>query len=359
MTFNQYMIPLYAALVLLPACLSADTTPEIEAIWKVNNQKVADEYIIPAYQAFEKSSKALVVQTHDFCRVANKETLEKTKLAFHASMDEWQRVQQLRLGPSELFMRHFRIEMWPDRSNTAAKQLRKLLAEKDEKALVHQQFSRASTAVQGLSAFERLLFVEDVTPALFVKDKTATYRCHLLEAISQNVAAMSADLLKEWQGSHYKTFTTAGENNDTYENHKEVASLFFNELSTQLQFIVDKKMNRPMDKKRFRVKRAESWRSGRSIRNITLNIEATERLYRIAFRPEVKSEALQKTLDLQFKKAIEAGHALNIPLVVAYKEKPELLEAWKKEVLLLNRLVHTQLLQAVDIVLGFNSLDGD
>jgi predicted lipoprotein len=274
-------------------------------------------------------------------------------------MDAWQQVQLLRLGPSELFMRHFRLEMWPDRSNSAGKQLRKLKQKKDEKALQVDNFRNASVAVQGLSAYERLVFAKDSKANQFTGDAAGKYQCQLLQAISISVETISADLLKEWQGVHYKTLTSAGKDNDTFATDKEVATVFINELSTQLQFVLEKKFKRPLDGKYFKGIRAESWRSGRSIRNIVINIESAQQVYQLGFKAHIRDKALQKKLQQQFKQALAVGKALEMPLQQAVNEKADALAQWNQQVVALKNTLSIELPKAVDIVLGFNSLDGD
>lgn len=335
--------------------------------WTNSNKKIAEEFAIPRYQALNEASKALVKQANSFCETVDETSFKKTREHFLETMNAWQQVQLFRLGPAELFMRHFRLEMWPDRSNTGAKQISRLLSEKSLDALNAKTFSRASTAVQGLPAMERLLYAKNVNAQLFSKDGKANYRCKLLKAISVNINGMSHDLLNDWQGKYLKDITNPGEENDYFESHKEISSQFLKELATQLQAVMDQKFKRPLgggkNGKRFRPKRAESWRSSHSLHNIVENLKSTEQLFLIGFAPlltnKESEKVLRKKLEEQFTQAIRTGEKLDVSLKEAYQKHKSLLDDWILQISKLKKTVTQELPKALDIPLGFNSLDGD
>ena len=326
--------------------------------WSETNKAITDEFAIPRFEQLLDSSKQLVTQAETFCQKGGTEEFEKTRGEFHKMMDAWQQIQILRTGPQEMFMRSFRLQMWPDRSNTGAKQIRKLLTDKNLDALKPEVFRKSSTAVQGLSAIERLIYAKDITAVDFQDDGKANYRCQLLGAITVNIASISSNLLKAWQGDHKNLLATPGEENEMYDSHKEVATLLLKEAATELQAVYDQKFKRPVSK-RFRYKRAESWRSERSLRNITLNLESAEALFKIGFMPHLKDEALKQKVDKEFKQAIKTGKTFTMSLLKAHEEKPEKLASWMKQVSQLKRSVTVDVAKELDIALGFNSLDGD
>jgi predicted lipoprotein len=123
--------------------------------------------------------------------------------------------------------------------------------------------------------------------------------------------------------------------------------------------IIDQKFNRPIDIDKFRLTRAESWRSQRSLKNISINLQSTQRLYQIAFVPNIADKTLIKTQNALFDAAIKAGETLNIPLTTAYSDKKAELEAWINAIKTLKSSITTTLPAAIGIQLGFNSLDGD
>lgn len=331
----------------------------IATSWAPTNKAIIEEFAIPHFKELLQSSKTLNRQTTSFCQKGGDELFNKTKEQYHQMMDSWQKIQLLRTGPQELFMRSFRLQMWPDRSNTGAKQIRKLLSEKSLKALKPTVFQRSSTAVQGLSAIERLMYSKDISATDFQENGRANYRCQLLYAITRNLESISSSLLIEWQGMHKKTLTTPGEENDFYDSHKEVATLLLKEAATELQAVYDQKFKRPISKNRFRYKRAESWRSERSLRNITLNLESANELIKIGFLPHLTDESLKKKITEEFSQTIKTGHSFKASLLKTHENQPEMLANWMKQVSQLKRTVTVEIPSALDIALGFNSLDGD
>jgi len=349
---NRMMKFLLALLLLVSAGVAAQN-------WTPANLQVVDEYAIPVYQQLSLATRELQKQTRQFCVRPDAKQLNQTLSRYHDVMDSWQKAQLLRLGPAELFMRHFRMEMWPDRHNTGAKQLRKLRAEQNMEKLQADNFSGASIAVQGLPAMERLLFAQGVTASDFSENGKGNYNCALLEAISANLAAIAGELLDEWQGQYRAAIASPSEDNDYFLTDKEAAGQFLNQLYTQLQFITDQKLKRPLGEKRFRLKRAESWRSQRSLRNIRLNLESARQLYAIAFAPMLKDLKLKKDIDAQFENVMKQGRALSMPLKKAQEEHPEALAQWQRDISKLKRSIGMKLPNALELPLGFNSLDGD
>lgn len=326
--------------------------------WSETNKAITDEFAIPRFEQLLDSSKQLATQTESFCEKGSEEAFGKTREQFHRMMDAWQGIQILRTGPEEFLMRNFRIEMWPDRSNAGAKQIRKLLKEKNLQALKPEVFSHSSTAIQGLSAIERLIYEKDMVASDFQENGKANYRCRLLQAITVNLQSISSALLKEWQGSYKNILATPSEDNDVYDSHKEVATMFLKEATTELQAVYDQKFKRPLNK-RFRYKRSESWRSERSLRNITLNMESAEKLFQIGFASHLKDNLLKKKVAGEFKQAIATGKTFTMSLLKAHEEKPDALAKWMEEVNQLKRTLAVDVPKALDISLGFNSLDGD
>ena len=326
--------------------------------WSETNKAITDEFAIPRFEQLLDSSEQLVTQAESFCKNGGEEEFGKIRKQFHQMMDAWQGIQILRTGPEELLMRNFRIEMWPDRSNAAAKQIRKLLKEKNLQTLKPETFRHSSTAIQGLSAIERLIYEKDISAKDFQETGKANYRCLLVQAITVNLQSISSALLKEWQGSYKDTLATPSEKNDVFESHKEVATMFLKEAATELQAVYDQKFKRPINK-RFRYKRSESWRSERSLRNITLNMESAESLFQIGFSAHLKDETLKKKLADEFKQAITTGKTFTMSLLKAHEEKPEALAKWMEEVSQIKRTLAVDVPKALDISLGFNSLDGD
>jgi predicted lipoprotein len=338
--------------------LSLSTTLQASD-WSKANLDMIDKFAIPAYEALQKSSVQLVKSSTDFCSNADEKSFEILRRSFHQTMDTWQSAQILRSGPAMKSMHFYRLEMWPDRSNAASKHLRKLLKEANPDSLKPEKFARASTAVQGLSALERLIYAKDVKTTDFQTEGKANFKCHLVQAISQNILSISNMLLKSWLQDYREVMSKPSKDNDFFETDKAVAAQFLNDLNTEIQVIVSQKFKRPINGELFRLTKAESWRSQRSLRNITLNLSTSKRLYEIGFSSRVTDkELLEKQRDL-FANAIDLGKDLELPLQVAYDKHNKKLQQWISVIGLLKSSINSELPKAIDIPLGFNSLDGD
>ena len=327
--------------------------------WSQSNLDVVDKFAIPAYEKLKGANDQLLKTSTYFCENVNEKNFDALKNSFHQSMDAWQSVQILRSGPAMDFMRFYRMEMWPDRSNAATKHLRKLIKEANPDNLNPEKFANASTAIQGLSAMERMLYAKKVVADDFQTESTANFKCDLIVAISLNVQVLSNELLKAWQREYRETINKPGKDNDFFETDKAVAAQFLNNLNTQLQVILEQKFKRPIEDDRFRLTRAESWRSQRSLRNITLNLLASKKLYDIGFTSNIADQNLLKKQQGLFDHAITLSKELALPLQVAHDKHPKKLQQWIHSIGLLKASIYSELPLAIDIPLGFNSLDGD
>ncbi len=327
--------------------------------WTASNLRIVDAFAIPAYQKFVDTSNVFNTRTMALCTAPDPQKLEAVRHDFHAVMDAWQHVQILRQGPVELYMRHFRVQMWPDRHNTGAKQLRRLKSVADPAVLEPQAFTAGSVAVQGIPTMERLLFSNGITVEGFTENGRANYSCSIMQAISLNLHSIANELLNEWQGEYRSAIATPSANNDYFATGEEAAAQFLKQLYTELQAVTEQKLMRPLDGEHFRPRRAESWRSGRSLRNILLNLESAQQLYSVGFAPSVADEKLKRQLQAQFKLVIEQAEELQMPLLRAYEKQPQALARLQKEISTLKRMLGVELPLAVNLPLGFNSLDGD
>jgi predicted lipoprotein len=358
---NSFLTPVLLTGALLGMLLSANSESAGSG-WQGVNRAIIDQHLLPRYERLAESSNLLSHQAVQFCKAPDAQSLQQLREAYHGAMDDWMGIQHMRFGPVEMYLRYNRYQIWPDKHGTSAKQLRRLLAEEDRAIFAADRFPHTSVAVQGFTSMERLLYPAKLKLDGFVSGNSASYRCELVVAIAHNIAHMSSGLVKDWRPGDvaYRDLVLGAEQgNDFFESSEEVSSRLLNNLHTQLQAIVDTKLLRPM--KDFKLRRAESWRSRRSMRNILLNLKATEELYQVGFSAFVKDKVLDVEIRTGFNKAIECAEGIKVPL---YEIKKGSLEHQSVQQLLdnsraLKRLIATKLPKAVGLSLGFNSLDGD
>ncbi|MEW5755111.1 MAG: imelysin family protein [Pseudomonadota bacterium] len=362
---------------LLAACTTAPTTPPDPPVtWQSINRAIVVQHIIPRYRQLADASRVLEQEAHAMCTAPDAARLESLRAGFNTTMDAWMGIQHIRNGPVELFTRYHRFELWPDKHNTGPKQLGALLAAEDATALEPENFAHSSVAVQGLTALERLLFDEDTSPSSFGTPGAPNYRCRVIEAIAHNLATMSTDLVEDWnpeEPPYAMLFISTSQHldeqpsNQELEAKREVSATFFNNMNTQVQSIIDQKMLRAMGERAEDAKprMAESWRSHRSLRNITLNLHAVQSIYETGFAPLLRSKQdgadLDKKIAAAFQASLSAAAAIAPGAGDVFEDANN--RAGLEKLLSANRallsLLTGPLPQALDIPFSFNALDGD
>ncbi len=237
----------------------------VPALCLISSQAAADlnslvnDRIIPGFSSFEKATGALENQVRSSCFGAD------TMAAFHTAFDAWMSVDHYRVGPSTT--RVHEVIFWPDSRGFTPKTLRNLISDQDQ--IVTSDYSEVSIAARGLMALEYLLFDEE-----FEASRQNDYTCGLIQAIANDLHLTAAALVGEW--SNFATsLRTATNGNEIFRDQMEAEGLLYTQLISGLEFDKDTCIAQPLgtfDKPR--PKRAEAWRSGRSLRNILLGASA-------------------------------------------------------------------------------------
>ncbi len=214
--------------------------------------------------------------------------------------------------------------------------------------------------MKGLPALERLLF----------SDKYQTpYGCQLTAAIANNVATMSREIAEEWESQQLPRVDAAPDGEDYYEDSTEAATELMKALVEPVEVVRDLKLLRPLHKgtNKAKPRRAESWRSERSLRNIQLNLAALAELYRGNGSTSVKElltaegeAALAYQIDTHFQQLDNQLSSIDKTLFLAVQDPAD--HATLKQVSDQMKILHRQLeeaMQKLNIQLGFNSRDGD
>ncbi|MCB1773290.1 MAG: imelysin family protein [Gammaproteobacteria bacterium] len=320
------------------------------------NLAVADEHIVPAYQALQEQTAALDAAAQAGCLAPDGRS--QMQNAFASAFLAWQDIQHIRFGPVQYLSRDFRFQMWPDKRGSVGKHLARLLASGDPAALETATFASGSVAVQGFSALERLLYGSE--------GGGREWQCQVINAITNNLQQMATDTLVGWttgDESHHRMFATAGDGNALYDSAGELSGKLLNSLHTQLELVIDRKLRRPLDDNmaKARPKRAEAWRSGLSLPAITRNIEALRALYRVGFARILGDKALDARIEAGFESALATAAGIGLPLHEAVKDdaQRQQLERLLADLERLAQDIGRELTSALGLSLGFNSLDGD
>ncbi len=368
MSLRVLRMAMLAVLLAMPASAAQD-----DATMRRLIEATVTHHIVPRYERLAGATAALDRAATAFCADRTAPGLDRVRAAFGDASDAWQAIQHIRFGPAELFMRAKRLSFWPDPRNVAGRQLEEFLAARDRAALTLEAFARASIAVQGFPALERLLFDSDAGDILAPGDATA-FRCDVVRAIAVNVATMAAEMQRDWvggKGAWAKILVRAdGSYGSRYQAPKDVVTDLLKALDLAVEMVADHKLARPLgaSAEAARPHLAEAWRSKRSLDNIRTNLATAAALYEgergwgmSGFVREAAGDAaLDDLLRRAFAQTRDSADAIRLPLeeAVADPAARPAVERLQREARALKALIVQKLAPALGAPVGFNALDG-
>ncbi|MGH6960410.1 MAG: imelysin family protein [Dongiaceae bacterium] len=353
---------------------SARAEPD-DARYQAFDLAMARDYLLPRYQSLEQATDKQEQSWAAFCRQPTADGFSTVRSAFQDAMDAWMPLQHVHTGPAALQTRIDRIHFWPERKNAVAKQLAALLQSGDAAALAPDRLATASVAVQGFPALQLLLYDGDDPARLFLSgDQAAAYRCAYGTAVARNLKAIAGQIVEGWTAAVGAMAAGPARSGSEYglpASPKETAQQMFTDLLTLFQLVGDLKLALPLGPSldKPKPKLAENWRSGRSLRNVELNLESARAMYgkdrTSGFRSLMPAGSDGDDLDEQivdaFAEASSSLAAIPMPLDAAVGDssgRPEV-EALLADVRRVRDLVGQQLPSAIGLSVGFNALDGD
>ena len=357
---------MHLALALLPLITITWTATSLaEPDHAKVNQVLADRVIMPTYARYNESMQNLAPAIDRLCAVPDDQLLSAAQSAFTESADAWHQLQPITFGPIEAKGLDARIHFWPDKHGTAGKQLSKLLAKPDPAALENGVAGK-SAALQSLAALERVLFDQ----AELLLTEGDTFACSLALAIAEYQGDLADDILDSWKGDggYDALFTEVGSGNDAYYDAADATTDLFGAVAANLDNIVANKLERPLGKslKKAKPKRAEDWRSGRSLANIIANLKIIKSLYTEpgglhVFLSEKGQDGLDQTIRRGFDQTIATATSIELNLFEAVEDQTarKQVEQLLQEVKLLRALITGTLADAASLTVGFNKSDGD
>lgn len=310
---------------------------------------ILDEHILPGFAELAASGDALSKAAQADCRAA----AAPLRDAYARAFDAWVRVSHLRFGPTERDNRGFALAFWPDSRSSTPKTLTALIQSEDPIVNDAKAFPTLSVAGRGFYALEYLLFDQR-----FGTLGDDAYRCALIQAIAQDITTTSRDVDQDWRQA-YAALMRTPEQGGVYQSKAEVLQEFYKALDTGLQINADLRLGRPLgtfDKPR--PKRAEAWRSGRSLRHLQLSLVQLRELARLLAADDAD---LAQRLQAKFDAALTKVDALDDPAFagVATPAGRFRVEALQQAVNDIRAEVTQSLGPALGVSVGFNSLDGD
>ncbi|MBW6400721.1 imelysin family protein [Roseomonas sp. HJA6] len=339
---------LFAAMLAAPAAARAQ--PSDDALRRTIRRVMA-EHIIPGANAFAEAAQGFATAT------ANPVPPDGARAAWVAVSLAFQRIRHLRFGPLDEFDRGLRIDFFPDVRNSIGREMGELLRAADPAQVTPEAFQHGRVAAQGLPAAERLLFGDDA-PRLAAPDQP--FRRVLLAAIGVNLATMGDAMRTEWQsyGPILEGTPTGG-----YRIPQDGMLVLFKTLVGGLEFLAERQVARvlgPSAREAF-PRRAEAWRSGESLALVRASLAAQQNYWATGFAPMLigGQAALAREVTDGFAQAEAAAARITPSLEVAVVQNRAPVEELLRILGPLRRLIADRVSAALDLPVGFNSMDGD
>ncbi|MFW2544239.1 imelysin family protein [Primorskyibacter sp. 2E107] len=307
--------------------------------------EVVDTHILPRFQTFADAGAALATAADADC------TATAVRPAYQAAFDAWMGVSHLHFGPLEDNGRTLAIAFWPDTRGLVAKTVGNMVTEQDPAARDPEAFSDVSVAGRGFFALERLLFEPDLSDYA-----TSGYRCAYVQALASDLARSGAALNAAWE-AYATVLKTAGEPGNTdYLTAQEASQRLYTALLAGLEFTEETRLGRPLGTfDRPRPNRAEARRSGRSLQNVILSLDALRELART-----LANQSIPVTEEA-FETALSQARDLNDPDLSSVENPMGRLkvEVLAQSVGFVRDAVEGEIGERLGLTEGFNSLDGD
>lgn len=306
--------------------------------------RAVSTHILPGFARFVQATFALEAAAKSDCRAVH------VQPAYQAAFDAWMPVADLRIGPSETGA--LSIAFWPDDRSFTPRTLSDLIAGEDPVGLDPVAYADVSIAARGVFALEMLLY----DPA-FSGYGPQDYTCALVQTVAEDLARQAATLERGWSDGFAATLTSAGAaDNATYLSEDEAIRAVYTQLLAGLEFTADSRLGRPMGTfERPRPRQAEAWRSGRSLRNVLLAVEAAQ-----ALAHGLSDSELPQT-DAATDRVRRAADEITEPAFQDVEDPQARLriEVLQQAVRALRTAIDAEIGTPLGIAAGFNSQDGD
>lgn len=305
---------------------------------------VIDRHILPGEARFAAASARLAGNAADDCSPRG------LAPAWNEAFDAWMGIAHLRIGPQE--QASLTIAFWPDDRGAGRRTLARMIQSQDPMGTDPDRFAEVSAAARGLYALEAMLY----DPALngYGAD---SYGCTLVATMAADLAAQAATLEAGWREAFAPELRSAGApDNALFLSEAEAQRALFTALHGGIEAIADQRLGRPMGSaERPRPSRAETWRSGRALRNILLSLDALHEMAGLLADTPIPR------VDQAFANATYFAGSIADPAFqdVGNPMARFRLELLQSHVRAIGVAMISDIGEALGIAPGFNSLDGD
>lgn len=323
---------------------------------------LAEQVIYRAHQQWQASNQQLASSAKEFCQ--GEQDLAQTRADFLQAQQAWAGLQPLLIGPLNEGNRAWQVQFWPDKKNLVARQVKQFLKANPQPDLAAVE--RGSVVVQGLSAYEYMLFDAEIN----LNDVVQKQRyCPLLENIAVHQQQLADEVISQWQGKDGMLAQLSAFPNQRYAEPLEALTAILQAQVISLDGL-KKKLGTPLgrsDKNIAQPYQAQSWRSQASLSNLSAEIESALALWQGVDTQSLRgllaadNAGLVKQIDAAYVQAQQELAAFKQPLTVLLGDEQQrqalfvLYESFDR----LHRLHEKEVARALGVQLGFNAHDGD
>ncbi len=248
------------------------------------NANLTDNFVLPHYAFLASSAERLAGETAEFCKSPSQGALRLLQDQFNQSMDTFTEISHIRFGRIAVDNRYKRLYFWPDPDKKVEKALREYFTNKntgDEE----KDISDMPAEMQGYVTLGHLIFGKSAEVILKNEDE-GKKRCALSIRITKNIAAITQQVFTEWRegpAAYAGLIKNAGSaDNPEYDTANKATIAYLDSIVNMLDEIANKKLplllGAPYEA--GEPKRAECWCSGRSVKNIQINLRVLLEMYR-------------------------------------------------------------------------------
>ncbi len=333
------------------------------AVDPLNTVPLIESWLLPRYDALVAATAAQKAAWTGFCAKPEAAGVPALKAAYGKAADAWNAVEFITLGPISQDLRADRFSFFPDRRNAISRGMAEVIGDADAERLTPERFTKASAAVQGLPALERLLHEEGAAEAL-VSGAESARRCAFGVAIATNLAAIASEVRTAW-GSPTTgvlgAIVSGKGDTSLFPDLGALPGMVLTDLSGAYQRVNDTKINPvlgsgPADAK---PNLADNWRSGRSgqvVKNMVTSADAL--LQEIAKQLPSRPQWVVNRTAAAADKAAETFPA-DLAAAAQTPDGAAAIARAEKDFKEAQRAVYRPIASYYGISLGFNALDGD
>ncbi len=353
------MPALWLIIALVLFCGAGQAAPS-DADYAAAVRRTVEGTIVPAFGALASTTAALEPAAAEYCARPDGNRRAALAAALAEVLRRWAEVDFLLFGPLAENQQAERFAFWPDSSGAGARQLRRVRAKADPALLEPQRLAGSSAAIQGLPAFEALLFGDGA-------GQVGDYDCKLAVAIAANLKQLSLDIMRRWTAPDgwRALMLSAGPGNSYYASPREAANELLKAVLTGFVQLRDQRLMTALGKDGgARPEKLPYWRSGGTEAYLGATLAGLRQFLRQLDLPGLAggdSESERAAIDRQFKQAQEGLERAGRPLArtILTPAGRAGVEQVIAAVKMVQDLVGVRLAPAAGLSVGFNALDGD